>query len=294
MIVPAYNSDATIAECLDAIRTQTFDGFETIVVNSSHEDRTASVVAAFGSTRFEQSPHRLLPHEARNRGVELARGSLLVFTDPDCLPAHDWLEQLVGAHERGHEVVVGAMDLRGASAYELTVHLCKYAHWLPGAPEGPRAVAPTANVLYARSAWEAIGPFPAGSFSSDTLHSWRATAAGFAPWFEPKAVVSHVHDGNLRSFLRERRVRGEDFARVRYAEEGHSGAWAALHLAALPAIPFMELARSARSAARVRWTGAFLRTAPLQLAANAAWALGEARAHASLLSRSKSGPELST
>jgi glycosyltransferase involved in cell wall biosynthesis len=286
VIVPAYRSDATVAACLEGIREQTFEDFETIVVNSSTDDRTAEVVAGtFPRVRLEQSQQRLLPHDARNRGVELARGSLLVFTDPDCVPARDWLEQLVLAHERRHDVVVGAMALTGTSAYELTVHLCKFAHWLPGGPEGPRAIAPTANVLYTREAWNAIGAFRSGSFSSDTLHSWRATAVGYAPWFEPRAIVAHVHPGNLRSFLRERRVRGEDFARVRFAEQGHGGAWAAAHLAALPAIPILELGRIGRSAARARWTRTFVKTLPLQLAANAAWALGEARAHAGLLTR---------
>jgi GT2 family glycosyltransferase len=286
VILPAYHSDATIGACLEGIRQQTFRDFETIVVNSSTEDRTADVITrTFPAVLLEQSPQRLLPHDARNRGVELARGSLLVFTDPDCVPERDWLEQLVRAHKRHHDVVVGAMALRGASPYELTVHLCKFAHWLPGGPEGPRAIAPTANVLYTREAWNAIGAFKGGSFSSDTLHSWRAAALGYGPWFEPRAIVAHVHGGNLRSFLRERRIRGEDFARMRVAEEGRGGGWAVAHLAALPAIPILELGRIGRSAARARWTRTFVKTLPLQLAANAAWALGEARAHAGLLTR---------
>jgi glycosyltransferase involved in cell wall biosynthesis len=290
VIVPAYNSADTIAACLKSLAAQTITDFETVVVNSSQEQRTlADAEAALPSVRFEQSPKRLLPHAARNRGVELARGDLLVFTDPDCVAAPDWLERLLAAHERGHDVVVGAMDLIGSSLFELTVHLCKFAHWLPGGAEGPRHIAPTANVLYTRTAWNAIGAFRGDSFSSDTLHSWRASSLGYVPWFEPTAVVSHVHGGSFRSFLRERRVRGKDFARVRLVEERHGPAWAATHLAALPAIPVMELGRNARSAARAHWTPAFVKTAPLQLAANAAWALGEAQAHATRLSAPVSG-----
>ena len=248
VIVPAYNSGDTIAACLRSLAAQTVMDFETVVVNSSQEQGTLAVAeAALPSVRFEQSTKRLLPHAARNHGVELARGDLLVFTDPDCVAAPDWLERLLAAHERGHDVVVGAMDLIGSSLFELTVHLCKFAHWLPGGAEGPRHIAPTANVLYTRTAWNAIGAFRGDSFSSDTLHSWRASSLGYVPWFEPTAVVSHVHGGSFRSFLHERRVRGKDFARVRLVEERHGPAWAATHLAALPAIPVMELGRNARS-----------------------------------------------
>jgi hypothetical protein len=49
--------------------TDCYGHFETIIVNSSPEDRTAKLVAErFPAARFEQSPHRLLPHAARNRG----------------------------------------------------------------------------------------------------------------------------------------------------------------------------------------------------------------------------------
>ena len=284
VVVPAYHSDSTIGAFLDGLRAQTFEDFEAIVVNSSQEERTARIVAErFPAARFEQSPERLLPHAARNRGVELARGRLLVFTDPDCVPAPDWLATLVAASERGNDVVAGAMDLIGATAYERATHLCKFAHWLPGGDEGPRTIAPTANALYTRDVWESVGPFRGDSFSSDALHSWEAAARGFQPWFEPNAVVSHRHAGNLRSLMRERRIRGEDFARLRADREGRSRAWAAAHLAVLPAIPLLELGRVGRSAVSSGWGQAFVRTAPLQLAVNAAWALGEARTHTRML-----------
>lgn len=282
--MPAYHSDGTIGRLLDGLLSQTFRDFETIVVNSSQEGRTERIVReALPEARFEQSPERLLPHGARNRGVEFARGSLLAFTDPDCVPEPTWLERLVAASERGHGVVVGAMGLLDTSGYARAVHLCKFAHWLPGAGEGHRTIAPTANALYTREAWDAIGPFRADSFSSDTLHSWSAARLGFEPWFEPTAIVSHHHGGTTRTFLTERRVRGEDFARLRASEGGHSRGWAAARLVAVPAVPLVELVRVGVSAGRAGWGRPFATTAPLQLAANAAWALGEARAYARLL-----------
>ena len=286
VVVPAYHSDATIGDALDGFRAQTYRDFEVIVVSSSQEPRTRAVVTdRYSEARFEQSRWRLLPHAARNRGVELANGSLLAFTDPDCVSEPDWLERLVAASDRGHRLVVGAMALRGRTAFERAVHLCKYAHWLPTAPAGPRTIAPTANTLYTREAWEAIGPFRGESFSSDTLHSWRAAELGLTPWFEPRAIVAHIHGGNLWSFLRERHARGQDFARMRVREEARSRTWAAAHLVALPAIPFLELCRVGHAAVRAGWGGDFVATVPLQFAADAAWAIGEARTHAQVITR---------
>jgi GT2 family glycosyltransferase len=284
--LPAYYSDTTIGDFLGGLRAQTFRDFETVVINSSPEERTEKIVAdRMPSARFEPAPHRLLPHAARNRGVELARGSLLVFSDPDCVPHRDWLERLVAASDRGHAVVVGAMEVIGNGRFVDTVHLCKYGRWLPGGREGPRAIAPTANVLYTREAWNSIGAFRPGSFSSDTLHSWLAAERGFWPWFEPTAIVAHHHAGDLRSFFRERKTRGEDFARIRVLNEHRSRAWALSRLAGLPGIPLLELSRIGRAAAHAGWGRRFARTIPLQLAANTAWAVGEAKTHLRLALR---------
>src|SRR5579862_8855979 len=175
VIVPAYYSHLTIEAFTGGLRRQTFTDFETIVVNSSPEVETRRIVAAsLPSARFEQSPRRLLPHAARNRGVDLAHGRLLVFTDPDCVAEPGWLQALVAASQGGRGVVVGAMGVTGDSVYERAVHLCKYSSWLPGGPERSQTIAPTANVLYTREVWEVLGPFQADSFSGDTLHSWRA------------------------------------------------------------------------------------------------------------------------
>jgi GT2 family glycosyltransferase len=289
VIAPAYHSDRTVGAFLDGLSAQTFRDFESIVVNSSPGTRTRAIIQTrLPSARFVQSAERLFPHAARNVGAGLAHGSLLVFTDPDCVPARDWLERLVQAADAGHELVVGAVGLVGGDNLARAVHLRKYANWLPGTPAGPRALAPTANVLYSRRAWAAAGPFPDGGFSGDTVLSWRARERGLVPWFEPRAVVTHVYDEGGR-FLRESYVRGADFARLRALHERRGRAWALSRVAALPVVPLLLLARTARHAIPAGWGAPFVRTAPNQLAIGGAWALGELGTHVRLLARGNRG-----
>src|SRR5688572_23072428 len=129
IVIPAYNSSDTIADCLAGLREQTFRDFEVIVVNSSSDEKTRQLVEeGFRGAIFEQAEHRLLPHAARNLGAKHARGELLVFTDPDCRPWPDWLEQLLAAHGSGHALVCGAIELSEDSDwFERGVHLCKYS-----------------------------------------------------------------------------------------------------------------------------------------------------------------------
>ena len=88
--------------------------------------------AEFPEVTYERSARRLIPHEARNRGVELARGELLVFTDPDCVPHPDWIRRLVRVHDAGHPIVAGAIEDAGSKWFDRGVHLTNSR---PGSPE---------------------------------------------------------------------------------------------------------------------------------------------------------------
>src|SRR3954454_5081924 len=241
VVIPAYDSEDTITGTLEGLRRQTFTDFETVVVDSSPGDATERLMAGFPEVRYHHSRERLLPHAARNRGIDLATGELLAFTDPDCVADADWLERLVAASDEGHPVVGGAIEADGGWV-ERGIHLSKFNAWTAGGPPSPRSDLATANVLWSSALLERVGPFPTERWCGDTEVSWRSRAAGVELRFEPRAVVHHSHDPSIRSAWRERRVRGEDFAGMRIAVEGWSRWRTAAHLLLVPLVPFVLLA----------------------------------------------------
>lgn len=285
VIIPAYYSHETIEACLEALRAQTFPDFETIVVNSSPDEQTSQIVTAhFPEVVFAQAPTRLLPHAARNRGAGLARGNLLVFTDPDCSARLDWLARLVEAHA-DHPVVGGSMELRTGRWLERGVHLCKFFWLLSSLAAGPRAIICTANASYSRAVWDVVGPFDEQLFTADALLSWRAAARGFHPWFEPRAIVEHRHDGTLWHYWREFFFRGQEFAGARAEFENWSRWRAAVYLVSLPGLILLVLIRAGRNAFKSGWGLHFVLTLPVQFVCKLAWSLGEARTHWKLVVR---------
>ena len=87
IVIPAYDSHATLGGCFEAIGKQTFREFELVVVDSGPSDESERIVRRdFPWVRFERAPGRLLPHAARNRGVEISSAEVIVFTDPDIYP----------------------------------------------------------------------------------------------------------------------------------------------------------------------------------------------------------------
>jgi cellulose synthase/poly-beta-1,6-N-acetylglucosamine synthase-like glycosyltransferase len=282
ILIPAYHSDDTIGECLEALRQQRYRDFEVLVVNSSAEDRTRRIVQdRFPEATFEQAPARLLPHGARNRAAGMARGDILVFTDPDCRAHPDWLERLIEAHRNGHALVCGAIELgaRDQGWFARGVHLCKYSFRLSHLAAGHTSVAGTANASCTRQVWEAAGPFDGDRFAGDALFSWRAAARGWRPWFEPTAIVEHRFTGSLQALWHERLARGADFADARAGFEAWGRPRAGAHLAALPLLMGLVLARGARDAVRAGWGASFVTTILVQIVGHLAWLLGEARSH---------------
>jgi glycosyltransferase involved in cell wall biosynthesis len=277
VVIPAYYSEKTIAACLDALRAQTFKDFETILVNSSPERSTRDqVTRGFPEIKFIQSPYRLLPHAARNAGAKEARGDLLVFTDPDCIPEPDWLARLVEAFDRGHPVIMVSIQQKGGSWLQRGVYLCKYVWGMRNLKAHYGWIASTANACYSRSVWQTVGPFPGELWCGDALLSWRAKAHGYRPWFEPQAVVvHHTYDGNLRSLWSERFERGGEFARVRAGFEEWPRWQAAAYAAASPVIVLIVLARGMRDALLGSRGLDYILTMPVSFVGHLAWNLGE-------------------
>ena len=289
VIIPAYESHRTIAGCMQALRAQTFTPFETVVIDSSPTTEGERIVRdGFPEVRFERSQRWLLPHAARNRGAELARSDLLVFTDPDVYAEPQWLETLVGSHRASGRITVGAIACYGRRWMDVANHLCKFAKWLPGGRPRPVDMSPTANMLCPRKLFVEIGRFPGVLFLGDTSFSWRARRLGHELWFEPRAIVFHHHTQSLRELVGERYRRGALFGRLRDDWYGNRRATDLFYL--LVSLLPIRLARILMLTAAHCWRAGcfsdFVSTLPGVILGHSAWLAGECRTYARLLMRS--------
>ena len=100
VIIPMYNAEKYIGECLDSILAQTFQDFEVIVVDDCSTDNSAAVVESYAEKfgerlRLEQmlknSGGGAMP---RNKGLLLSRGEYLLIIDNDDAITPTALEEL--------------------------------------------------------------------------------------------------------------------------------------------------------------------------------------------------------
>lgn len=94
VIIPVFNNSEDLKSCLEAIENQTYPKslYEVIVVDNGSDQDIKEVVSQFSQAfaAYESQPGSYF---ARNKGLSLAKGNVLAFTDSDCIPALDWIEK---------------------------------------------------------------------------------------------------------------------------------------------------------------------------------------------------------
>lgn len=99
VIVPIYNVEGYLTECLYSIANQTYSDIEVLCIDDCTMDNSVSIVNQF---RKIDKRFKLLVHDknrglggARNTGIKNAQGEYLLFVDSDDAIAPDMIEKLV-------------------------------------------------------------------------------------------------------------------------------------------------------------------------------------------------------
>jgi len=91
VVVPVYNVEAYLHQCIDSIKNQTFKDLEIILINDGSTDSSGKICDEYSNL---DSRIRVLHQEnagvsaARNSGIALASGDYITFVDSD-----DWLDK---------------------------------------------------------------------------------------------------------------------------------------------------------------------------------------------------------
>ncbi len=93
VIVPAYNEEKHLEECLLSIKNQTYHPIELIVVDDGSTDKTAVVSKKYADV-FIQQKHQG-PAVARNKAVKAAKGKILVFIDADMYLDINYIKKII-------------------------------------------------------------------------------------------------------------------------------------------------------------------------------------------------------
>lgn len=198
VIVPVFNDSERIKLCLYALEKQTYPKqlYEVIVVDngSDEEHSIKDIVTQFGQAvaAYESRPGA---YAARNKGISVAKGDIIAFTDADCIPTTDWIEKGVANLQSVPNCGLVAGKVTFFSKQPDKPTTVELYDSLMGIPQ-KRFIAlhygATANVFTFRSVIDRVGNF------DDTLKSsgdgeWgqRIFTAGYKQIYADDTCVAH-------------------------------------------------------------------------------------------------------
>ncbi len=224
IIIPALNACRTLPACLQACQSQILPPgveLEIILVDDGSIDGTPEL-AKDANVQLIQHNDQRGAAAARNSGLAVAQGEIILFTDADCLPQPNWVAEMIRPFQ--DHTVHGCKGIYATTQPELLARFVQIEY------EDKYDLLRTQPVIdfidtysagYRTEVLKAAGGFDeAIHYVEDQELSFRLAAAGHKMVFQETAVVFHQHSNTLRRYFRKKVMIGYWKAQImrRYPE----------------------------------------------------------------------------
>jgi len=245
VIVCSHNGERYIGAALEALEAQSLarELYEVIVVDDGSTDRTAEVAGSIG-VRVKRLPRNLGVGAARNAGVKIARAPIVAFTDDDCRPDREWLQELLKTFDSKDVDAVAGLPIPAGETGLLLDYLALHNPLAPvpvgtlrsrgpverlksyvvggivgtDLPDGaPLYSAATANLAFHRWIIERVGGFDpsfTGAEDEDLCRRAHELRQPLHLVYSPRAAVYHDFRGGLCGVMRRSFSYGESTTRM--------------------------------------------------------------------------------
>ena len=213
IVIPTYNRPEKLKECLESLTELEYprDSYEVIVVDDGSKISLESVVENFENqieiTLLKQK--NAGPATARNTGAKQAKGEFLAFTDDDCKPAPDWLNQIAACFAKKPDCLIGGKTINilsenpfSTASQELINYLYSYYN---RDPEQATFFASN-NIAISKQRFHEIGGFDTTyprAAAEDREFCDRWLQYGNQMIYVPEVNVYHAHKLTLSSYWKQ-------------------------------------------------------------------------------------------
>ncbi|WJE12962.1 glycosyltransferase family A protein [Lactococcus petauri] len=223
VIVPVYNAEQYLAECLDSILGQTYQNLEVILINDGSTDNSLKIIEKYAENDVRIKAFSIEnsgPAKCRNFGLEHFSGDYLMFIDSDDYICKDLIENLFSYVKTDSEIAmckfskdvhkVGAGDKSLITQTEMFVDSVKQMYSPSFASSGPVCK------LYGRKIFDKLR-FPTIAMYEDAAISLQALSFaskvsfidyfGYYYRFNPESITNtKISEKNFAIFDKNRIV----------------------------------------------------------------------------------------
>jgi len=285
VIVTIVSGRESLRRCLEALVPQIEAAHvEILVPYDSWSVGVAELNSEFPDVRFHRIPedapasapgivHRLYDRR-RAVGLALARGHIVALTEDHTIPASDWCERILEAHQRPFDAIGGAIENRVDRPLNWAWYYCDFGRYGRPLPETDVRYASDVNVSYKREALDRVRDVWRDTYQETTVH-WTLQERGGTIALDPRPVVyQHRPPMSFARALAERVQWARVFAETRVARVGSGKRL--LYAFLTPLLPALLSVRALSHMLRQRRNARqVLKAMPLVLGFVVCWSLGE-------------------
>jgi len=228
VVIPAYNEEHSIADCLKSLTTQSYKGgIEIIVIDNASTDKTIEVTGKFPTKIIYEGRKGVT--FARQAGFAAAKGEIIASTDADTVLPRNWLQIIDLAFSKDEKLVGlgGSVLPKKGTKFEwflskaamiglYLTSLFKFGFFIGS------------NFAVRKVAFEKIGGFDLKKISGEDVDLCvRLSKIGKVKFLF-----------NVKAYASMRRLRNHGILRF---TKHHAINWARLHITRKPPLPFSDI-----------------------------------------------------
>jgi len=231
IIIPVKNFERTIEKTFEYLLNVDYprDSWEWVIADGGSSDKTIEIIKKWQQKypfiKLVEIPNCPSPGFARNKALERVRGEFLFFTDADCAPCKDWINEMLRHFQRDPQIaaVGGEVYTLKVDPNNMVEAWCQHFRfnmvsprygfikegYYPDFPRDPKPVDiaghrgfffGTCNVAYRKSILDACGlKFWERPTGEDMNLSYACRSRGYKFYFAPSAKVDHMHRADMQA-----------------------------------------------------------------------------------------------
>jgi glycosyltransferase involved in cell wall biosynthesis len=231
IIIPVKNFERTIEKTFEYLLSVDYprDRWEWVIADGGSTDKTIEIIKdwqkKYPFIKLVLVPNCPSPGFARNKALEVVKGDFLFFTDADCAPDKNWINEMLRHFERDPKIaaVGGEVYTLKVDPNNMVEAWCQHFRfnmvsprygfikegYFPDFPKAPRPIDigghkayffGTCNVAYRMSTLKEIGAkFWDRPTGEDMNLSYTCRSQGYKFYFAPKAKVDHMHRADVKA-----------------------------------------------------------------------------------------------
>lgn len=226
IVIPTYNEESDIGITLETLSALEYSNFDVLVIDDS-TDRTSELVGKFADERIKcvRQTRGSGRSAARNQGILVAEGDVVVILNADVHLPSDFLIRLDKHYRQGADYVLVESEVTNIDM--LFPRYIQSQHRLYYGPNTKVNMNWTEGFSCRRSAAIAVGLFPEGRSAplvagEDGWFGERLESNGYTRVFDRSIVVGHIMPTETIEFFTQRVGRGLGVAQIWYQRENIS------------------------------------------------------------------------